>query len=165
MVFNSTASYGIPSYWVQVLFRNHTNAGSVLLPYNATAGAGATASNDAVVREGATLAERTGVPVVNSVANASFSVTRDGGAGGQVVVKVVNYGPAARTLALTVLGGGAQPAAGTLYSLTSASLDDENSLDAPTAIAPVASRVATGPASAVLLPAWSVNVLRLDAAA
>ena len=157
IVFNATAAYGIPSYWVQVLFRSHTAPGSHLLPYNATAGAGAAAAGAV----GGDLRARFGVPIVNAVANASFSVTAD--ADGAIVVKAVNYGAAPRYLGLHVRGGQQAPA-GTLFTITAPTLGAENSLERPEAVAPVSARVATGPGDVVALLPWSVNVLRLDVA-
>ena len=178
IVFNSTASYGIPSYWVQVLFANHTGAGSLLLPYNATVtapptrgGTDPSSSGNSSGKGGldGDLLSRFDVPVINAVPNASFSITRSAD-DGAVVIKAVNYGGVARNLSLSVLSGGergqasAQPAKGTLYTITGAGLMDENSFAAPQAIAPVATRVATGPGDTVTLPPWSINVLRLDGA-
>jgi hypothetical protein len=181
VVFNGTAVYGIPSYWVQVLFANHTrsNESNVLLPFTAAAPAGGSGAGCEWAAEddggssacAGDLAARFGVPVNVTVANFSASVSATNGtvggrAGGALVVKAVNTAAVPRPLTLA-LTGAPQPGGLTAqrWTITGPALTAENSLEAPTAVAPVFDVVAVGPGAAVTLPPWSVTLLRVPLAA
>lgn len=172
IVFNGTSVYGIPSYWVQVLFANHTraNESNVLLPFTAAAPAGGSGACERAAEGGVCagdLVARFGVPVNVTAANFSASVSATNGtvggrAGGALVVKAVNTAAVARPLTLA-LTGAPQPAGlvAQRWTITGPALTAENTLDDPTAVAPVYDVVPVGPGATVTLPPWSVTVLRV----
>ena len=114
--FDNLRSFGTPSYYVQKLFG--TNIGTRIVP---------------VTINGATAAAQNGL-----YASASLD-----GRTGEIVVKVVNAEAAARPVRLAIEGAAPRGDARMLV-LASADLQAENSLDQPTRVAPVESRVTLG---------------------
>jgi alpha-N-arabinofuranosidase len=112
--FDNLRSFGTPSYYVQKVFG--TNAGTRVLPVSIN---GDTAAAKDGLYASAALDER---------ANA-------------VVVKVVNAGVGARSVRIAI-DSGTPRGEGRMTILASDDLQAENSLDAPTRLAPVESRVA-----------------------
>ena len=81
---------------------------------------------------------------------------------GMIIVKVVNGADSARTVALNLTGVEALQPVGEAITLTSADMDDENSLAQPTRIVPVPSRLGgVGPSFSYTFPARSLTILRL----
>lgn len=150
IVYDSTSSYGTPSYWTQVLF-SQANAGGVLLAFSANA-TGGTSTTPAPFAPG--------IPLFNNVPNASLSVSRD--SAGDVIVKWVNYGATPQVVMLALTGAGAtQPPVALLQQISSADVMAENSFAAPTNVTIVESYVPAGPADAITFPPNSINFLRL----
>jgi len=93
-----------------------------------------------------------------------YAVAGNARAGAEVILKVVNFSNSPQETRVDLQG--LQPGARTarLTVLTSASPQDENSLDAPTKVAPVASeQTIPGPQFQHVFPANSVTVLRVEA--
>jgi len=81
---------------------------------------------------------------------------------GEVIVKVVNASSTSKTVQLRIEGVNSVGAGGKAVVLTSASPDDENSLDQPTRVVPVTQALESiGPDFSRSFPAYSVTVLRL----
>jgi alpha-L-arabinofuranosidase len=114
--FDNLRSFGTPSYYVQKLFG--ANLGTRIVPVSI--GGGAAAAQDGLYASAA-LDERTR----------------------EVVVKVVNSAARGRAVRLA-LDGVAARGEGRVVVLASDDLQAENSIDAPTAVAPVESRVQLG---------------------
>ncbi len=132
--FDNLRSFGTPSYYVQKLFG--TNTGTRIVP---------------VTVNGEVAAARHGL-----YASASLD-----GRTNEIVVKVVNAEAATRPVRLAVEGAATRGDA-RIVVLASADLQAENSLDQPTRVAPVESRVTLGAAELRLeLPPQSVTVVRL----
>ena len=127
--FDNLASFGTPSYYAQQLFS--ANRGSTILPL--------TIDGDA--KNG-----HEGVFVSASLDSATH----------EVIVKLVNPGTAARDVQLAL--DGAAAGAGRAMTLTG-DADAENTLSAPTAVAPTTAAVSS--LSGYTLPARSLTVLRI----
>jgi len=81
---------------------------------------------------------------------------------GEVVLKVVNGAETPRRAEIRLEGAGPLKATGTAETLTAGSMDAENSLEKPDAVAPVTAAVSgIGPRFAYTFPARSLTVLRL----
>jgi len=124
-------SYGTPNYYVQKMFAN--NPGDAVLPVTLdTAGA-----------------DRFYV-----------SATRVAGPG-EIILKVVNGGNSPVSASLNLAGAGKTISSASASTLTSGSVKDENSFDAPEKVAPQESRLEiTSPQFAHVFPANSLTVLR-----
>ena len=132
--FDNLRAFGTPSYYVQKLFG--TNTGTRIVP---------------VTINGETAAAQHGL-----YASASLD-----GRTGDIVVKVVNAEAVAKPVRLAIAGAAPQGEARMLV-LESADLQAENSLDQPTRVAPVESRVPLGAGDLRLeLQPQSVTVVRL----
>ena len=132
--FDNLRAFGTPSYYVQKLFG--TNTGTRVVP---------------VTINGETAAAQHGL-----YASASID-----GRTGDIVVKVVNADPVAKPVRLAIEGAAPRGEARMLV-LESADLQVENSLDQPTRVAPVESRVTLGAGERRLaLQPHSVTVVRL----
>jgi alpha-L-arabinofuranosidase len=132
--FDNTRSYGAPSYYVQKLFG--ANTGNRILPVSID-GASPYAQNG--LYASASLDERTG----------------------EVIVKAVNSAAAPRPLRVA-FGGATLRGAGRLITLAAADLAVENTLDAPTRLAPVETPLTVdGPELRVTVLPNSLTVLRL----
>ena len=132
--FDNLRAFGTPSYYVQKLFG--TNTGTRIVP---------------VTINGGTAAAQHGL-----YASASLD-----GRTGDIVVKVVNADPVAKPVLLAIEGAAPRGEARMLV-LESADLQAENSLDQPTRVAPVESRVTLGAGELRLeLQPHSVTVVRL----
>jgi alpha-L-arabinofuranosidase len=131
--FDNLRSFGTPSYYVQQLFGRHQ--GSTLLPISTD---GQTTNGTGGLYSSAALDRRTR----------------------EVIVKLVNATKTPRTVRIDLPGVRLQSAA-RAFVLTG-QLDDENSLEAPTRVAPREQALATGGASASPeLPPHSLTVVRL----
>jgi alpha-L-arabinofuranosidase len=132
--FDNLRAFGTPSYYVQKVFG--TNVGTRVLPVSV---------NDRV-------------PAAQNGLYASASLDERAG---EVVVKVVNADPKARTVRV-MLDGLATRGSARLIVLANTDLQAENSLDAPTRIVPVETRVPVdGPVLPLDLQPQSVTVLRV----
>jgi alpha-L-arabinofuranosidase len=81
---------------------------------------------------------------------------------GEIVVKVVNGSDEERTATLNLEDAGRLQPNGTAITLTSASLEDENSLEQPKKVAPTSKRISgVGPKFSYTFPARSLTILRL----
>lgn len=150
--FNSTVSFGTPSYWNQRLFATNSAPGAVLLAYNATV----TLATDRV----AAAPFAPGVPLFNNVPSLSVSATL--AANGDVVLKLVNYGGNPLHVSLSLFGSTVlQPSTGYLSVLTGSDAREGNTLDAPEQVAIVESVVSSGVDDVIVLPPTSICVLRL----
>ncbi len=86
-----------------------------------------------------------------------------GRSGRDLIIKVVNAGDAPRTTALTLNGGAALAASGTVTVLTADAPDAENSLDAPAKVAPKTEALnGVGPRFSRTFPPHSLTILRLQ---
>jgi len=132
--FDNLRSFGTPSYYVQKIFG--TNTGTRTVP---------------VTINGEVAAARHGL-----YASASLD-----GRTNEIVVKVVNSEAAAKPVRLAIEGAATRGDA-RLTVLASADLQAENSIDQPTRVAPVESRVPLGAGDLRLeLQPQSVTVVRL----
>jgi alpha-N-arabinofuranosidase len=132
--FDNLRSFGTPSYYVQKIFG--TNTGTRIVP---------------VTIDGEVAAARHGL-----YASASLD-----GRTNEIVVKVVNSEAVTKPVRLAVEGAATRGDA-RMTVLASADLQAENSLDQPTRVAPVESRVTLGAAELRLeLQPQSVTVVRL----
>jgi alpha-L-arabinofuranosidase len=132
--FDNLRSFGTPNYYVQKIFS--TNVGTRIVP---------------VTINGAVAAAQNGLYASASLDEKS----------GDLIVKVVNTTPAARPVRVA-LGPTAAPGQARLIVLANTNLLEENSLDKPSAVAPVESAVAvTGADVALELVPNSVSVLRV----
>jgi alpha-L-arabinofuranosidase len=131
--FDNLRSFGTPSYYVQKLFATET--GTRVLPVTID---GRAADAEKGVFSSASLDDRTG----------------------ELVVKIVNTG--VRLPVQLALGEPVPRGTGRVVVLASGDLDAENSLDAPTRIAPVESRLAVGgPTLHLELQERSLTVVRV----
>lgn len=112
--FDNLRSYGTPNYYVQQLFGAHR--GTTVLPVAVGGGGGGKDENNLYV-----------------------SASSDE-ASGEVILKVVNATAAPKEARINLEGSGRVTAA-RAYTLASANLKAENSLDAPTKIAPVERKI------------------------
>jgi alpha-L-arabinofuranosidase len=171
IIFDSLRAYGTPSYWVQRLFAPNrgTPGATALVGYNVSASAADQA------RYGAgTPAFAAGLPLASDAANFSVSAALDmapaapQGAPPTLILKLVNFANASRTLAVDLVDlppGLSQPATGTLATVASPTGDplDENSFADPERVTIVEATVPTGSgAEPITLPPFSVHVLRLE---
>jgi alpha-N-arabinofuranosidase len=159
--FDNLRSFGTPSYQVQKLFGS--NVGTRILPVAITRPAGAGAGAGAGTGTG-TGAGAAAAATANAPGGIYASATLDERTG-EVIVKAVNSGPAARPVRLVLQGARGVKAGGRAIVLGSADLKAENSLDQPLRIAPVESALAAAtPEMTVILDASSVTVLRVPLA-
>jgi len=136
IVFDSSSVYGTPSYWTQVLFSNH--AGLISLPSQL-----GSSSNDSL----------------------GFSATCADMECSQLYLKMVNFANAPNTVQLSLENAPVtvQPQ-GTIITITSASVADENSFATPNLIVPVTSSLANlANTCSIALDANSINVVILQA--
>jgi len=132
--FNNLEAYGSANYQVQKLFA--TNKGTDLL---------------AITKEGKALTGQN-----NLYASAVKDINTK-----EVIVKLVNTSATAQEVAVD-LKGSKLASNGTLITLTSPNLQDENTFAAPVKISPTASEYKLKGAKAPMnLPAYSVTVLKL----
>jgi len=154
--YNTTAWYGTPSYWNQVLFATYTpRTGAALLAYNlsSTAAPATTPTGFAP-----------GVPLASSVASVWTSVLVDTGSG-DVITKLVNYGGHALALNVSVVGaGGVLPPTATVATITALDARAGNSLADPTAVA-ITTRTVSTAGGVLHLPPLSINAITLPGAA
>jgi alpha-N-arabinofuranosidase len=137
--FDNLRSYGTPNYYVQKLFS--VNRGTAVLP---------------VMLDGSPK---------NGGKQLFASASHDGPAG-EVVLKLVNMAAAPREVRIRLDGASRVARAGTAFVLASADLKAENSLDAPTKVAPVEQRLdVPGNELTFTLAPQSLSVLRIGAAA
>jgi alpha-L-arabinofuranosidase len=136
--YNSFASYGSPSYWMQVMF----------------AGAIGTDVVDARITDAGRDAD-------GATAKIFCSVTRDT-AKGKLYVKIVNTSSETRSVDLHISGIGSAGASGTLTRLSAASATDTNSIAQPDRIVPKTTKVLAVGSGEVQLPPYSVSVYALD---
>lgn len=108
--FDNLRSYGTPNYYVQKMFSVHR--GTRLLP---------------VLLDGST---KNGVNDLYATASVGDQI-------GNVILKVVNTGPAPSEAIITLAGANEIGITGSAFVLESSDLKAENSLDQPTKIAPV----------------------------
>ena len=135
--FDNLRSYATPNYYVQKLYA--TNQGTHVLKL-------AVNGSDSNAADGL-------------YTSASLDQPR-----GEVIVKIVNATPAARTVRLQVNGSAVRATTGTLTVLASADLAAENSLEQPTRVSPSEKRVtATSGVFELPLDAQSFSVLRVKA--
>jgi alpha-L-arabinofuranosidase len=129
---NNLQSYGTPNYYVQKLFAN--NPGDVTVPLKLAAPDGA---------------------------KIFASATRDN-ASGEVILKVVNGGSSAVDVKLNLAGATKVASKATVFTLTSASVQDENSFTDPEKVFPKESKLKiSAPQFGYTFPANSLTVLRL----
>ena len=132
--FNNLEAYGSANYYVQKLFA--TNKGTDLI---------------AITKEGKPVTGQN-----NLFASAVKDVNTK-----EVIVKVVNTSASAQDVSIN-LKGNKLASKGTLITLTSANLEDENSFASPKKISPTESGFKLKGAKAqISLPAYSVTVLKL----
>ena len=132
--FNNLESYGTANYYVQKLFSN--NKGTDLLALTKD-GKPATGQNDLFA---------------SAVKDANSK---------EVIVKIVNASAKAQNINVDLRGSKFQTK-GTLITLTSPNLEDENSFAAPKKISPTESEYnVKGEKAALNVPAYSVSVLKL----
>jgi alpha-L-arabinofuranosidase len=155
--FDNTRVYGSPSYYVQALFAK--NRPDVALPITVESAASAPIATPAL--DSATKAAA--APASSSKPlPALFAVAGRDERAGDLIVTVVNPLAEARAADLTLRGvsGVATDVRATI--LTSASPDDENSLDSPCKVAPrEESFKAAGPTFSHLFLANSLTILRM----
>lgn len=133
--FNNLESYGSANYQVQKLFS--TNKGTDLL---------------SVTKEKKPLTGQD-----NLYASAVKDVNTK-----EIIVKLVNTSAIVKEVSIGLKGGGRFAAKGTLITLTSPNLDDENTFVTPKKISPKESEYKLkGEKAMINLPAYSVNVLKL----
>ena len=85
-----------------------------------------------------------------------------GRSGRDLIVKIVNAGDAPRTTSVSLDGGATLAASGTVTVLTADAPDAENSLDAPTKVAPKTETLnGVGPRFSRTFPPHSLTILRL----
>ena len=133
--FDNLRSYGTPNYYVQKMFA--VNQGTRTLPvlFN-----GETKNGREELYTSASLDDRSG----------------------EVILKVINTGSAAKEVRITLAGVKRAAKAGTAFVLQSGDLKAENSLDQPTKIAPVERPLpAAGADFVYTLAAYSFTVLRV----
>jgi alpha-N-arabinofuranosidase len=132
--FNNLESFGTPNYYVQKLFAN--NKGTDLL---------------AITKDGKPLIGQNDL-----FASAVKDVTTK-----EVIVKLVNTAAKAQDITIDLKGSKLQ-SKGTVITLTSPKLEDENSFASPKKISPTESEYTLKNEKATLnLPAYSVTVLKL----
>jgi alpha-N-arabinofuranosidase len=132
--FNNLESFGTPNYYVQKLFAN--NKGTDLLAITKD-GKAVTGQNDLF-------------------ASAVKDVDTK-----EVIVKIVNTSAKAQDITVDLKGSKFQPK-GTVITLTSPNLEDENSFVSPKKISPTESEYTLkGEKAALKAPAYSVTVLKL----
>ena len=132
--FNNLEAYGSANYYVQKLFS--TNKGTDLL---------------AITKDGKAVTGQN-----NLFASAVKDVNTK-----ELIVKLVNTSPTAQEVNVD-LKGSKLAAKGTIITLTSANLEDENSFANPTKISPTESEFKMkGDKAQTTLPAYSVTVLKL----
>ena len=137
--FDNLRSFGTPSYYVQKVFS--VNRGRRILPVS--------------LGEGGT-----------KVPGDLYASAASGGAGGGVILKLVNTSPARRTVRVELAGLGGVGRTGRAVVLTAPDLKAENSLEEPTKIAPRESLFpAGGGAFDYTLAPSSLTVLRVSGAA
>jgi alpha-N-arabinofuranosidase len=132
--FNNLESFGTPNYYVQKLFAN--NKGTDLLSITKD-GKAVTGQNDLFA---------SAVKDVNTK---------------EVIVKLVNTAAKAQDITIDLKGSKLQ-SKGTLITLTSPKLEDENSFASPKKISPTESEyILKSEKASLSLPAYSVTVLKL----
>ncbi|HSD07430.1 alpha-L-arabinofuranosidase C-terminal domain-containing protein [Flavobacterium sp.] len=132
--FNNLESYGSANYYVQKLFSN--NKGTDLL---------------AITKDGK--------PVTGQ--NDLFASAVKDANSKEIIVKIVNTSAKAQNINVDLKGSKFQ-SKGTIITLTSPNLEDENSFAAPKKISPKESEYnVKGEKAALNLPAYSVTVLKL----
>jgi alpha-N-arabinofuranosidase len=149
--FSTTAAFGTPSYWNQVLFAQNACADSVLLAYNATS----------AVQQVANGVFGPGVPLYNSVPSMFTSVSLQ--PSGDVVIKLVNVGGNSLVLNISLIGTEVMnPSMATVSTITAPDVRSGNSFGEPTAIAIVDTKIAWD--GLVSLQPTSINVIRIPGA-
>ncbi len=132
--FNNLSAFGTPNYYVQKLFANHR--GDTTLPVVLRA-------NDAVFDK------------------LRVSAVRDTEAR-EVILKVVNTGVQSCEIQVNLTGATRYEHKAQTWTLTSSSLQNENSLEKPMLIAPVEEKVKIqAPTFKYTFPSYSLTVLRL----
>lgn len=133
--FDNLRSYGTPNYYVQKLFS--VNRGTRLLP---------------VLLDGS---NKNGQSEVYATASLDEPA-------GEVILKVVNTGPAAKPITINIAGPKQLSKTGKTYVLGSSDLKAENSLDNPTRVAPVERQITvSGNQFPFTLTPQSLTVIRL----
>ncbi|HEX3730519.1 MAG TPA: alpha-L-arabinofuranosidase C-terminal domain-containing protein, partial [Opitutaceae bacterium] len=151
--YDALRSYGSPSYYVQKMFNLHH--GDEILA--ATAANIPAKSWQPPKPRGA--APDAPAPPAGQEPALFFNATRDSHSG-QVFVKFVNTLAAPQTVRVAIAGGGGLAADGLALTLASAQPEDTNSIDAPTKIVPVETRVAgLGAAFTYTFAPYSVTIL------
>lgn len=151
IVFDSSQSYGTPSYWNQVMYSNSF--------------AGALLNSVKTLKYTLSSAANFSVSICTSTLNQTESKNKNG-SNTMFIVKVVNTGtnPLPINIAFTGLGkGDTFPALAELMTLTSKSPDDENSFANPTLIAPVSSQIKAGSNFTLSTAPYSINIVRVFA--
>jgi alpha-L-arabinofuranosidase len=140
--FDNTRVYGSPSYYVQALFSR--NRPDVVLPVEWSSG----------------------VPAAGDARPPLYAVAGRDNRAGDIVVIVANPLGRGKSARLSVRGAGRLAPEATATILTSASPDDENSLETPAKVAPRTEVLnVLGPDFLRTFPSYSLTVLRLKAEA
>jgi len=146
IVFDSSRAYGTPSFWVQYMFANAqkgTVSGTQYVLSSAVSGSSSLA-------------------VSATIASVSSSPAQS-----MVIVKAVNYdtaNPVSVTVTLQLQSGQTSIGAVEVRSLSSASVNDENSFANTTHVVPQDSTVSIASGSntfTVQLPAYSAHIFRV----
>jgi alpha-N-arabinofuranosidase len=166
--YNAMSAYGSPAYWAQHMFANHVGD-SVLniavsgLPYRElqqTRGRGGRGGANAPAADPSALTPPT--PMPTAIPDMFFSATRNT-ANGTIYVKMINRSGNPQQVKVSVSGLTSIAPAGKTITLTSANINDTNSITDPKKVEPVTADVTgLGPEFTRTVPANSITVLELN---
>jgi len=150
--YDAINSYGSPSYYVQKMFNNYL--GDTVVP--------AALENTPTQTWQPPTPKNRPVPAPRQVPTLFHVVTRDS-AKGTIYLKVVNTSAAPQDMHIDLKGAGAVAPEGTSVVLTSADPRDTNSIDEPTKIVPVTSKInGVGASFTHTFAPYSINVLQIE---
>ena len=152
--YDALTSYGSPSYYAQKIFS--VNHGDVVLP---------TSSQNIPTRTWQPPARRGGQPPPPvQVPTLFFDATRNT-QDGTIYLKIVNSAAAPQPVQIALNGVTSVAPTGDAVVLSSASLDDTNSIDEPTKVVPVTSATdGLGASFTRTFPPYSITILKIHAA-
>jgi alpha-L-arabinofuranosidase len=167
--YNAVSSYGSPAYWAQHMFANHhgdvvLNIAASGLPYRewiqqaGRRGGGPPGAAPAAPDPNALVPV---TPMPRVMPDLFFSVTRDT-ASGTMYVKIVNRSAVAQQVQVSIGGLSSIASNGKTITLSSANINDTNSITEPHKIEPVTANVTgLGPEFTRTVPANSLTVLEV----
>ena len=166
--YNATSAYGSPAYWAQHMFANHVGD-SVLnitasgLPYREwqqSRGRGGFGPGRGAPADTSGLTPPT--PMPTPIPDMFFSATRDS-ASGTIYVNLVNRSGKPQEVKVSISGLTSIAPAGKTITLSSASINDTNSITDPHKVEPVTADVTgLGTEFTRTVPANSVTILELN---